>query len=756
MAENAAVPGSRRVLRRLRDTMAGSDTAQQRLNAVVHIIAGEVVAEVCSIYVMRAGEVLELFATEGLRPEAVHRTRLRVGEGLVGVIAATARPLALADAQSHQDFAYRPETGEEIYHSLMGVPILRGGRVLGVLVVQNRTLRHYDEDEIETLQTIAMILAELVASGELVNPLELRPSEAADLLPIRIEGIRIHGGVALGAAVLHEPRIVIRHVVAENPQAEQQRLRRAVAQMQQAIDTMIELNVGEAGEPREILESYRMFAADRGWLQRITEAVRSGLTAEAAVLRVEDEMRARLAQASDPYLRERLTDLEDLTNRLQHHLAGRAPTADKAALPDEFIVIARSMGPAELLDYDRTRLKGLVLEEGSPTAHVAIVARAFDIPVIGRADNVLERVEAGDTIAIDGDEAVVLVRPSEDVQQAIERRVALRLGEQLRYAALTGLPAESVDGVRVKLLLNSGLLIDLPFLDETGAEGIGLFRTELQYMLRERFPTVDEQMTLYRRVLEHAGDRPVTFRTLDAGGDKLLPYMPESADQNPAMGWRAIRIALDRPSLLRQQIRALVRAAAGRRLRIMFPMIAEVSEFDAARAILELELERAWRRQDDLPPASIEVGVMLEVPSLLFQLEMLLPRIDFLSVGTNDLMQFLFACDRGNPRLAERYDPLSPPALRALREIVTASTRARVELSLCGEMAGSPLDAAALVAIGFRTLSMSPASVGRVKAMVRTLDLAALQALLATWEALPTHTLRDKLRDFCADRGVAV
>ncbi|MGH7088922.1 MAG: phosphoenolpyruvate-utilizing N-terminal domain-containing protein, partial [Stellaceae bacterium] len=487
METTAAVPGSRRLLRRLRDTMAGAGTAQQRLEAVVQIIAGEMVAEVCSIYVMRAGEVLELFATEGLRREAVHRTRLRVGEGLVGVIAATARPLALADAQSHPDFAYRPETGEEIYHSLLGVPVLRGGNVLGVLVVQNRTLRHYAEDEVETLQTIAMILAELVASGELVNPLELRPGVVSGLLPIRIDGIRIHGGIAIGAAVLHEPRIAIRQVVAENPQIELQRLRRAVAQMQQAIDAMIETAAAAGdggGEPREILESYRMFAADRGWLQRIAEAVRSGLTAEAAVQRVEDEMRARLAQASDPYLRERLTDLEDLTNRLQQHLSGRTATAAAAALPDEFILVARSMGPAELLDYDRTRLKGLVLEEGSPTAHVAIVARALDIPVVGRAADMLDRVETGETIAIDGDDGVVLVRPGEDVQQAIEARIALRFGERQRYAALIALPAESLDGARVRLLLNAGLLIDLPFLDETGAEGIGLFRTELQYMLR--------------------------------------------------------------------------------------------------------------------------------------------------------------------------------------------------------------------------------------------------------------------------------
>ncbi|HZT52327.1 MAG TPA: phosphoenolpyruvate-utilizing N-terminal domain-containing protein, partial [Stellaceae bacterium] len=334
--------------------MAGLGTAQDRLNAVVHIIAGEMVAEVCSCYVMRAGEVLELFATEGLRPEAVHRTRLRVGEGLVGVIAATARPLALADAQAHPDFAYRPETGEEIFHSLMGVPILRGGHVLGVLVVQNRTLRNYTEDEVEALQTIAMIVAEMVASGELVNPLELHPPDGLGLLPLRLEGVRINGGLAMGLAVLHEPRVLIRQVVAENPQKELERLRSAVAAMQRAIDDMLAASdVAEHGEHRDVLESYRMFAADRGWLQRMTDAVRSGLTAEAAVQKVHEDTHARLLQASDPYLRERLTDLDDLATRLQQHLSGRPLTAAAADLPDEFILIARSMGPAELLDYDR-------------------------------------------------------------------------------------------------------------------------------------------------------------------------------------------------------------------------------------------------------------------------------------------------------------------------------------------------------------------------------------------------------------------
>ncbi|MCK6453138.1 MAG: GAF domain-containing protein, partial [Alphaproteobacteria bacterium] len=366
----------RQLLRRLRDIMAGAGSAQERLDRIVKIIAAEMVAEVCSAYVRRAGDVLELCATEGLRAESVHRTTLRIGEGLVGVIAAQARPLALADAQSHPNFAYRPETGEEIYHSLMGVPILREGRVLGVLVVQNRTQRQYTEEEIEALETIAMILAELAASGELVSRVPAGPLQGPSM-PLRLTGVRICAGVALGRAVLHQPSVAIKRVVAEDPETELKRLREAVAGLHDALDRMMAAaDLASAGEHRDVLEAYRMFAEDRGWLGRIREAIRSGLTAEAAVQKVQNDTRVRMNQVEDEYLRERLHDLEDLNNRLLMHLAGGGGAAPPEELPDDAVLIAHGMGPAELLDYDRRKLRGLVLEEGSPTAHVAIVARA--------------------------------------------------------------------------------------------------------------------------------------------------------------------------------------------------------------------------------------------------------------------------------------------------------------------------------------------------------------------------------------------
>ncbi len=713
------VTAIRRLLRRLRGIMAGSGSAQERLDRIVRVIAAEVVAEVCSAYVMRAGEVLELFATEGLRPEAVHRTRLRVGEGLVGQIAANARPLALADAQSHPDFAYRPETGEEIYHSLMGVPILRGGQVLGVLVVQNRTPRQYTEDEIEVLQTIAMIVAELAASGELVNPLEMAQSRSGASMPVRLDGIRLNPGLAIGPAVF---------------------------------DTSHGLG---PGEHRDIIETYRMFAADRGWLGRIHEAVRSGLTAEAAVQKVRDETRSRMMQITEPYLRERLFDLEDLSNRLQQILAGQSPGMAAADAPAEFILVAHSMGPAELLDYASRRIKALVLEEGSPTAHVAIVARAFDIPVVGRVAEATQRIDNGDIVIVDGDHGQVLIRPRADIEQGVATTVAARTRRRVYYDSLRDTPAATRDGVVIRLLLNAGLLLDLAQLSATGAEGVGLFRTEIPLLTRHAFPDVADQTEFYRRAYEQVDGRPVVFRTLDIGGDKVLPYLAHAPEENPAMGWRAIRIGLDRPAMLRQQLRALLRAAGGRDLYVKFPMIAEIAELEEARALLDKEVARLAAEGRE-PPRSISVGVMLEVPSLLWQLPALLERVDFLSIGTNDLAQFLYACDRGNPRLADRYDLLSAPMLALFRQVIAACRAADKPLSMCGEMAGSPIEAMVLIALGFRTLSLTATAIGPVKAMTQSLDASAFGSYLDEIGHRPDHSLRRWIEAYARDHAVAV
>ena len=584
---------ARRLLRRLVQVMAAPVSPQERLDRMVRMIAADIVAEVCSAYVMRAGEYLELFATEGLRRAAVHQTRLRVGEGLVGLIAAQGSVVNLPDAQSHPEFAYRPETGEEIYHSFLGVPVVHGGRVTGVLVVQNRTRRHYSDEEVEALQIIATVFAEMFASGGLLDPSQF-PAGAGRVPGVeRLEGLRLVEGAALGSAVLHQLRIEVTRLVADDPDSEAARLEAAIASLRASVDELLLLPEVANGEHREVLEAYRMFAHDAGWRRSIREAIRTGLSAEAAVRRVQEETRLRMAHVADAYLKERLHDLDALADRLLVHLTGRSQPHDPAALPDEFILVARELGPAELIDYGRAGLRGVILEEGSPTAHVTIVARAFGIPMVGRVRGAMSRIEPGDRVALDGDNGQVFIRPGEDIEQAFGRSLAARAERQRIYATLRDQPAVTLDGMRVGLHLNAAFLVDLAALEATGADGIGLYRTELAFMVGNRLPDVDAQCELYAKVRQAAGDKPVVFRTLDVGSDKHLPYWNFPDEENPAMGWRAMRMVLDRPAILRTQLRALIRSAAGRPLDVMFPMIAEVAEVTAARQLLAMELERA-------------------------------------------------------------------------------------------------------------------------------------------------------------------
>src|SRR5436305_993068 len=625
--------GPRLLLRRLREVMAEPVSAQARLDKIVVLIASNMVAEVCSVYVLRADATLELFATEGLNREAVHQTTMRSGEGLVGLIAQRAEPVAMSEAQAPPAFSYKPETGEEIYPSFLGVPILRGGNTLGVLVVQNRARRSYSEEEVEALQVTSMLLAEMIASGELQSI--VRPGEDIALhRPIALSGSAISDGIGLGHVVLHEPRIIVKRIVAEDVNSELRRLEAAIEEMRAKLNQLIDGgDVTGAGEHRDVLEAVRMVANDRGWMRRLREAIATGLTAEAAVESVQNDARARLQRQTDPYIRDRLHDLDDLANRLLHRLTGQSFVVDRASMPDNAILVARTMGPAVLLEYERARLRGLVLEEGGPTSHVAIA----------------------------------------------------------------------------------------------------------------------------RRALEAVPDRPVTFRTLDIGSDKVLPYMTKLEEENPALGWRAIRIGLDRPALLRLQLRALLRAAAGRSLRIMFPMVATCAEFDAAKQIAAREMEYL-KRHGYATPNALELGVMIEVPSLLFELDAICAKVDFLSVGSNDLTQYLFAADRDNKRVADRFDVLSAPALRALAMIAGAGHAAGKPVTLCGEMGGKPLEALALAAIGYRSLSMSPASIGPVKAMLIAADLAETEAFLTPLVGAHdgAHSLREHLRAYAERSGIPV
>jgi len=739
------------LLRQLREVMArpskGQDKnedIQARLDRIVRLIAANMVAEVCSIYVRHSDGSFELFATEGLRPEAVHNTRLKAGEGLIGLVARGGENVNLPDAQNHPAFSYKPETGEEIYQSFLGVPIVRGGRTIGVLTVQNAIARAYSEDEVEVLQTIAIVTGELLTG--FLESMDVS-AEARRSQSMTLNGIGMSEGIALGHVVLHEPRVTVTKLLAEDIQTEQVRLDEALTKLREKVDIMLSDHENVRGEPRDVLEAYRMFAHDQGWVRRIHEAIAAGLTAEAAVEKEQSNRRAKTMRQSDPYWRERLNDLDDLSNRLLRLLTGRADTAAQMDLPRDTILVARTMGPAELLDYDRKRVRGLVLSDGGLSSHVAIVAKALDIPAIGYASEVLEEVDPGDPAVLDADAGTFHVRPSLEVIRAYADKARFRARRQAQYEKLRDTPAVTKDGQRVLLNINAGLQVDLPHLEQSGADGIGLYRTELEFMVASTFPRIQQQTDMYRRVIGGAGKKPVVFRSLDVGGDKILPYLHAAAEENPALGWRAIRIALDRPGLFRTQIRALLTASAGRELRLMLPFLTQVSEFVESRKLIEKDIAHL-RRHHRPGPSKIALGAMIEVPSILWQLDELLCRVDFVSVGSNDLFQFLFAADRGNARVNNRFDVLCPAALRTLRHIIVQAEKHKVPVTLCGEIAGRPIEALALIGLGYRSISMAPACIGPVKAMILATSAADIQRYVLDLVEHGREDIRERLADF--------
>ena len=754
----SAVASARQILTRLHDVMASRANAQTKLNNVVDVIGGSLDSEVCSIYLLREG-MLELFATRGLAQEAVHVTRMAIGEGLVGTIAQHIEMLNLAEATSHPDFSYRPETGEDKFHSFAGVPIVRRERAVGVLCVQHVEPRRYEEVEIEALQTVAMVLSELIANAELVDEVGALGLSPAQTGAEQLSGLTLVKGLASGVAVYHQPRITIEHVMAEDTEAELQRVYLAFDKMREQIDRMAsQAEFGAGGEHEEVLATYRMFAYDEGWARRIKEAIESGLTAEAAIERVQQRTRMRMRQIDDPLLADRMHDLEDLANRLLRMVSGQLGTAATMGLRQDAILVARNLGPAELLEYDKRRLKGVILEEGSLTAHVVIVARAMGIPVLGRIRGLRGLVREGDPLLLDADQGLVFVRPAQGMVEAFESRFAKSRERQATYAALRDVVPTTADGTRINVKINAGLRDDMPNLALTGADGVGLFRTEFQFLVSATLPSRERQTRLYRDVLDAAGDKPVVFRTVDIGGDKVLPYLRHDegvTEENPAMGWRALRVALERDGLLKVQARALLEAAAGRTLHVMFPMVSEPWEFDAAKAVFEGQLAFLKARKKPQPEL-VRYGAMLEVPALAEMLDVLLPKLSFLSIGTNDLTQFLFAADRANPKLAERYDWLGVGIMRFLKRIVDAGRAHGVEVAVCGEMGGRRAEALALMGIGIRRLSITPAAVGPIKELVRQVHLPEIESAMSGWLTAPPENLRAELTKWASSRDIAI
>lgn len=743
---------SRKLLGRLRDTMAEEAAGQERLDKITHLTADSMGTEVCSIYLFRDPETLELCATQGLKAEAVHQTRMKLGEGLVGRVARTGKTINSADAPKERGFRYMPETGEEIYSSFLGVPIQRLGSKLGVLVVQSKQLRQFTSDEVYALEVVAMVLAEMSELGAFVG-------EGAALKARHTQSMLFRGGTgqegsAMGHAWLHEPRVVVTNLVSDDPDTELKRLHEAVDQLRVSVDEMLAGAGGNSeageGEHTQVLEAYRMFANSKGWMRRMEEDIARGLSAEAAVEKEQSTARARMAQVNDAYLRERLHDLDDLSNRLLRILTGQGRQTG-AELPENPILIARNIGPAELLEYNR-KLKGVVLEEGSVGSHAVIVARALAIPLVIHAERITNEALNGDQILVDGDQGVVHLRPDETVVSAFRDKMEMQAKAQERYGSIRDTPCVSADGVPISLMMNAGLMADLPSLEDSGAEGVGLFRTELQFLIRNQMPRRTELADLYTRVLDAAKGKRVIFRTLDIGSDKVLPYMKTLDEPNPALGWRAIRVALDRPGVMRMQLQALVRAANGRPLTIMFPFIAQYEEYARAREEVDKVLARE-RKLGHAVPEKLEVGTMLETPSLAYASKRFFEEVEFLSIGGNDLKQFFFAADRENELVRRRYDTLNVSFLSFIGDIVARCESTNTPLSFCGEDAGRPIEALCLAAIGLRSLSMRPASVGPVKSLLMRYSLKEVRDVIEEAKLRGEQSVRQSVMDYLRDNA---
>lgn len=741
---------SRKLLGRLKETLAEDSAGQERLDRITHIIADSMRTEVCSIYLFRDAETLELCATEGLKPEAVHITRMRIGEGLVGRVAKFARAINTGNAPSEKGFRYMPETGEEIYSSFLGVPIQRLGERMGVLVVQSKEARQFSDDELYALEVVAMVLAEMTELGAFVG--EESGLSALHQRPEMFRGTSGQEGVAAGHVWLHEPRVVVTNPVADDPAAEKLRLQEAVDQLRVSVDEMLSIASTSDTEQLQVLEAYRMFANSRGWMRRMEEDIDRGLSAEAAVEKEQSVARSRLQTVPDAYLRERLQDLDDLSNRLLRILTGQGNETG-AEMPEDPILIARNIGPGELLSYGR-KLAGIVLEEGSVGSHAAIVARALAIPLVIHCKRITTEALNGDKILVDGEQGVVHLRPDEQVQKAFMDKIAMQAEAQERYASIRDVPATTKCGTTISLHMNAGLMADLPSLESSGAEGVGLFRTELQFLIRNKVPRRAELAALYGRVMDAAHGKRVAFRTLDIGSDKVLPYMKPNDEPNPALGWRAIRVGLDKSGVLRMQLQALIRGAAGRPLTVMFPFVAQFDEFRTARDYLLRELDREEKLGHTLP-SSVEIGAMLETPSLAFAPRQFFEMADFISIGGNDLKQFFFAADRENERVRRRYDTLNVSFLTFIEQIANRCDDTETPVSFCGEDAGRPVEALCFAAMGLRSLSMRPASVGPIKSLLRSVDLTEVRGVIDESIANGDQSVRPSVLDYLARQGWA-
>jgi len=737
------------LLHQLADILRVQSPFTERLKLALQFVAENLGSESAFLYSLSEDHYLEAFASFDPHAHDPYGARFRIGEGLVGLIAASRKSLLCENMSHHPNFFYCPGVAEQINLALLGVPLLSPRGIIGVLTIQNPSTRPFAKEQEDKLIAIGNFLAALPEFNRF--PLLTIKNAASNEMHV-LEGVGLSSGVSIGTALIHHPRTWKEKAFSTSPPEENKRLKKAIREMMRSIDKLVTPDLDQ--NTKDVLNAYRMIAADRGWVRKMHDFIHKGFTAEAAVQKVRRITRERYAQIGDQLLKNRLWDLEDLASRLLRHLSGQETVSEE--LPESTILVAHNLGPAELLDYDRRFLKGVVLEEGVYTAHVTIVARALNIPIVGRLPFLLTNVREGDKLIIDGEDGTVIVSPTEEALKTAHQKIEHTLKIQALTAKLRDKPCQTKEGVPIRLSLNASLPTEIHQLKDFQVEGIGMYRTEIPFMIHTHFPDLETQIELYQDVVDQANTIPITFRTLDIGGDKVIPYIWQGTDDNPALGWRGMRVSLDKPHILKTQVRALMHATHGRELRLLFPMISDISEYREARQLVEEEWARTAAQKEPLP-SQILYGMMLEVPSVVTQLPFLLKEVDFLSIGTNDLFQFFYACDRGNPTISTRYDVLSSSFLTYLQDICRTCQKANVPLTVCGEMAGTPFEALALLALGYRSLSMSGHAAGRVKKAILNFPLKEAeafmeQALKDTYAA----SLREPFRQFLKDHEIEI
>ena len=722
------------VLRRIVQEVNAADDLHGALRLIVERVKQSMAVDVCSVYLVdTTTEQHVLMATEGLHPESVGSVRMDYESGLVSLVAERAEPVNLSNATEHPRYEYFPETGEERFLAFLGVPIIHHRQVLGVLVVQRRTAYRFVEDEVTFLITVASQLAGGIAHAEVSGGIcglgeDDTPEAAFEHRPL--QGLAAAPGVAMGEAVVVYNRADLGAVpdrATATPEEDETRLLDAVSAVRQEVDDLASrMRDHLPSEELALFDAYRMMLDSSSLSGQIVERIRAGQWAPGALRQVFDEHVRAFSSMDDSYLAERADDIRDLGRRILVHLQ-RQEQQQPPEYPDRVVLVGEEIVAASIAEVPPDKLAGVVSMRGSRNSHAAILARAMGLPAVMGVNHLPVSRMDGRSLIADGYSGRVYITPSQDIWNEYQRLVSEEEELTAGLTHLRDLPAETTDGVRVPLYVNTGLVSDMSASRQSGAEGIGLYRTEFPFMVRERFPGEEEQAEVYRAVLESFEPRPVILRTLDVGGDKALPYFPITED-NPFLGWRGIRITLDHPEIFMVQLRAMLQASLGfSNLNLLLPMIGSVAELDEALALLR----RARRELHDegIPVTMPRVGVMVEVPSAVYMADRLASRVDFLSIGTNDLTQYLLAVDRNNARVAELYDALHPAVLAAMQQTLNGARQHQCPVSVCGEMAGDPAAVILLLAMGMDSLSTSVSSLPRVKWVIRSISHARAREL---------------------------